>query len=284
MLGREVEFALEAARIPYTSTDREIDITVSAEVHAASREIRPRCIINCAAYTAVDRAESEEASAYAVNCAGALHLAHAAKSAAATLVHVSTDYVFSGKQEGAYAEDAGVDPIGAYGRTKASGEQAIRSALDEHLIVRTSWLHGPHGRNFVGTILQLLGERQELQVVSDQVGCPTYARDLAEALVALVDQGCVDFGVYHFANRGACTWHEFACEIQREALATGMLTREVPVHPVSTASYPRPAARPTNSVLATDRLQKVLAWPIPSWQDGLSRHLWRLRQERGANA
>ncbi len=275
MLGREVRALLLERGWPHVSTDAETDIRVEGDVMRVAEAHHPRWIVNCAAYTAVDRAETQEEQAYAVNALGAELLARAARAFDARLIHVSTDYVFNGRREGPYPEDAAADPIGAYGRTKAAGEALVRQAHARHFIVRTAWLHGPHGPNFVATMLRLMAERPQLRVVDDQHGSPTYAVDLAEALLAFIAHDADCFGTFHYTNDGACSWHGFAEEIQTQALAGGLLKAPVPILPIPTSGYPTPAVRPANSVLAKDRIRAALSLSIPSWQDGLARHLRR---------
>lgn len=277
LLGQEVRAQLARLALPNVATGSEVDITDEAAVARAAALHRPRWIVNCAAYTAVDRAESEGARAHAVNALGPLHLARAARSVGARLLHVSTDCVFSGQRSGPYPEDATPDPIGVYGRTKAAGEDFVREACPQHVIVRTAWLHGPSGRNFVATMLRLMAERPGLRVVDDQRGSPTYAADLAAALAACVARDLASFGTYHYTNEGDCTRHGFATEIQTQALACGLLTHAVPIEAIPASSYPTAAARPANSVLARDRIRAALSLTIPSWQDGLARHLRRRR-------
>jgi dTDP-4-dehydrorhamnose reductase len=278
MLGGEVRSVLERLGLAHFATGRETEISSEEAVRRVARERRPRWIVNCAAYTAVDKAESEEVRAHAVNALGPRNLARAAREVDARVVHVSTDYVFDGRGRGPYPEDAPTNPIGAYGRTKAAGEAFLREEGDRPYVVRTAWLHGPGGANFVATMLRLMAERPELRVVDDQRGSPTYAADLAEALVALVARGDVPAGTYHFTNEGECTWHAFALEIQAQANSCGLLEKKVPVHPIPTSAYPTPATRPANSVLSKARIRDALALSIPSWQDGLARHLRRLRK------
>jgi dTDP-4-dehydrorhamnose reductase len=280
MLGQEVEALLVARGRAHVASGSEVDIRSSATVERYAHDHRPAWIVNCAAYTAVDRAETEEALAMAVNAAGPRYLAEAADHVGARLLHVSTDYVFAGESPGPYGEDAPLAPLGAYGRSKAAGEAAVRALGPQHVIVRTSWLHGPGGPNFVATMLRLLSEREDLRVVDDQRGRPTYATDLADVLLALTQAGLQVEGTFHYANQGACTWHAFACEIQDQALESGLLRRRIPIHPIPTAAYPTPARRPANSVLATERIEDALGLPIPRWQDGLTRHLDRLRPGR----
>ena len=273
MLGTEVRRRLEAAEAPHHATDAEVDIASRDDVGAVADEVRPTWILNCAAYTAVDRAESEEERAHAVNATGAGNVAALAEAVGARLVHVSTDYVFDGRREGPYPVDAPVAPLGAYGRSKEAGERAVRDATARHFVVRTSWLHGPHGANFVATMLRLMAERPALRVVDDQRGSPTYAGDLADALLAFIDKDADAFGTYHFANAGVTTWYGFAREIRDRAVACGILARAIPLTPIRTVDYPTPAPRPANSALRTDRIRAALGLRIPPWQDGLARHL-----------
>jgi len=228
-------------------------------------------LINCAAYTNVDGCEAEEALATRVNGAGPGFLAEAALASGATLVHVSTDYVFPGTATAPYTEAAPVGPLTAYGRSKLAGEEAIlSSALTRYFIVRTSWLFGPGGKNFVETVLRLAGERDELGIVSDQVGSPTYTADLAVSIFSLL--GTRDYGLYHFANSGQCSWYEFAGEIVRQARAQGLLARTPLIKPLSTDEYPLPARRPAYSVMATDKIRTTTGITIPVWQDALMRY------------
>ncbi len=277
MLGREVAESLSARKAELRVTaSQDMDITDAESVTRYASEHRPAWIVNCAAYTAVDQAESEEERAHAVNAMGAGHLAQAANDVGARLLHVSTDYVFDGDHAAPYDEDATPNPVGAYGRSKATGESNVRQGCARSFIVRTAWLHGPHGGNFVRTMLRLMAERSELRVVADQRGSPTYAADLAEALVAFVEQDAEAYGTYHYTNEGSCTWHEFALEIRDQAVARGLLSESTPVDPIATEDYPTPARRPANSTLATGRIRATLGVSIPTWQDGVGRHLDRL--------
>jgi len=242
-----------------------VDITDREAVADLVVPLRPAAVINCAAYTAVDRCEEDEAGAVAVNGDAVGHLAAACRAAGAALVHVSTDYVFDGTATRPYRPDDPVSPASAYGRSKVLGERAARSA-PHHLIVRTAWLYGRGGWNFVEAIRrQVEGGAAELRVVADQRGCPTFADDLADAILDLVDAGAG--GVVHAVNHGATTWHGFAVEIVRR------LGADLPVRPVATAEFPRPAPRPAYSVLDTTRLEEILGRSMPSWQGALARYL-----------
>ena len=245
----------------------EADITDAAGVTETMLRVKPRLIVNCAAYTAVDRAEVERETAAAINVDGAAVLARAASDFGVPIVHLSTDYVFDGRKTGAYRETDPIRPLGVYGRTKAEGEARVRLA-PHHVILRTSWVYGIHGGNFLKTMLRLTAERDRLRVVADQRGCPTATRDIAEAILA-VDRGmALDpavSGTFHFAGSGATTWYAFAQAIvAAQATYTG---RSLPVDPIGTADYPTPAQRPENSELDSSLFAETFdycaeAWPI----------------------
>lgn len=238
----------------------EIDITAEHSVAANLAEHRPELVVNAAAYTNVDGCETEKELAWAVNATGAGNLARACAVAGIPLIHVSTDYVFDGSASEPYREDDPVSPLGEYGKSKLAGEEEIREALDRHLIVRTAWLFGTHGGNFVKTMLKLGRERDSLKIVSDQTGCPTYAGHLAEAIRQLAETRLDDPGIYHMVNSGHCTWFDFAAEIFRLA---GI---EVDLQPTTTAEFGSPAPRPAWSVLANTRAPEI---GLPAWQEGL---------------
>ena len=262
MLGTDV-VAASAGHDVVALARAELDITDAAAVRLAVRDARPDAIINCAAWTDVDGAETAEAEATRINGDGAGHVAAAAAEAGAHVVHVSTDYVFGGDASSPYPEDAPTGPLGAYGRSKLAGERAVAAAAPAaHAIVRTSWVFGPHGKNFVDTMLRLAATRDELTVVDDQLGCPTYTGHLAPALVAIAAARTP--GVLHVAGGGSCTWWELACAtFARAGLA-------VKVHRGTTAGFGAPAPRPAYSVLGSTRPD---APALPAWQDGLAAHL-----------
>lgn len=248
-----------------------LDITQFDAVNAALDQARPHAVVNLAAYTAVDRAEDEPLAAFAVNRDGAGLLAQACRRRGVGLVHVSTDYVFDGTRPGAWTEDDPVAPLGVYGRSKAEGEALVREALPAHAIVRTSWVFGAHGRNFVRTMLERIGRTAELRVVDDQRGCPTAASDLARALLEvarrLLDAPGAAAGTYHYCNAGATTWFRFAQAIFARARAHG---RDVPrVIPVPSADYPTRARRPANSELDCAKAVAAFGLARPSWRDSL---------------
>jgi dTDP-4-dehydrorhamnose reductase len=266
MLGRDVAAAAARSGHAVTALSRaQLDVTDRAAVAAAVADARPDAIVNCAAWTDVDGAESDEAAATRVNGDGARNLAEAGPF----LVHVSSDYVFDGRSESPYREDAATAPLSAYGRSKLAGEHAVAAASERHAIVRASWLFGVGGRNFVDTMLRLGAERDELNVVDDQIGCPTFTGHLAEALVAIAERRPV--GILHVAGGGACTWFELARAAFEET------DTKVRVAPCTTAEFPRPAPRPAYSVLGSTRAD---APTLPPWREGLRAYL----RERAAAA
>ena len=245
-----------------------LDITDADAVGRAVKDAAPDIVLNAAAYTAVDRAEEEEALAQAVNGDAVGHIAQAARVAGARFVHVSTDFVFDGTASRPYAPEAAPSPISAYGRTKLAGE---RLASNDALIVRTAWVYAPEGGNFVRTMLRLMGEREELGVVADQVGTPTYAPDLAAALWDLADKGVT--GVHHYTDSGVASWYDFAVAIQEEASAIGLLDRAIPIAPIATSAYPTPAKRPHYSVLDKTSTIAALGRTPPHWRVNLRKML-----------
>lgn len=260
-----------------------LDLTDGTSSLAALREIRPHAIINCAAYTDVDGAESNEALANRVNESGAGNLALAARDVGAVLVHVSTDYVFDGEKSTPYVETDPPNPRSAYARSKFRGEQAVTaSGLERFFIVRTGWLYGPGGKNFVETIIRLAKEREELRIVADQAGSPTYTEDLAQAIFNLLalDQSREEgqssgplYGIYHFSGEGVCSWYEFACEIVAQLRKAGASVKAERILPIKTTDYPLPAPRPAYSVLSKDKYRNVTGAKVPLWQESLSRYI-----------
>ena len=263
MLGRDVVRAAQAANHEVVACGREeLDIRRGRPVRETLRRELPDAIVNCAAWTDVDGAEADEEGATALNGTAAGALAAAAATIGAAIVHPSTDYVFDGTKREPYVESDPVAPINASGRSKLAGERAVAEANPRHFVVRTSWLFGTNGRNFVETMLGLAEHNDHVLVVRDQVGCPTYTGDLAEALVRLLDGEA--YGVHHIAGGGECSWFEFATAIFEQA---GVATRALSC---TSDEFPRPAARPAYSVLRTERDWGLL---LPDWRDGLAGYL-----------
>jgi dTDP-4-dehydrorhamnose reductase len=245
----------------------DVDLLRPASIAPALAEFRPDIVINPAAYTAVDKAESEPDQAFALNRDGAAAVAAAAAEQGAPIIHLSTDYVFDGTRDVPYVETDPVNPQGVYGRSKYEGEVAVAAANPWHIVLRTSWVYAPFGTNFVRTMLRLAAERDSLRVIDDQVGCPTYAPDIAAAAIAIarkiVTEGWrAEFaGVTHLAGPDALTWYAFANDIVRGAASRG--GRSVPISPIRTSDYPTPAVRPANSRLSTARLASVFDVRLP---------------------
>ena len=267
-LGREiVELAKRSGEDVVGCSRAQVDITDRAAVSGVLARLVPRLVVNAAAYTAVDRAESDPDGAFAGNAVGAQVLAMAAADAGIPIVHISTDYVFDGAKADAYLEDDPVAPLGVYGRTKAEGEARVRAAASRHVIVRTAWVYSVHGTNFLKTILRLAAEHEELRVVADQRGCPTATRDLAEAVLAVdrrIGKGAEPWGTFHFAGTGATSWHGFACEIvDAAAPITGKRPK---VTAIGSADYPTAARRPANSELDSSRFAAVFGYAAAPWR------------------
>lgn len=244
---------------------QDLDISDRATVQETVSASAPQLIINCAAFTRVDECEEKREIAFAVNGAGAGHLAEVAGQIGARLVHFSTDYIFDGTKGHPYVEDDPARPINAYGASKWEGECQIRKHLQNHLIIRTQWLYGHGGNHFVKTILGLAEKQDTLKVVDDQVGAPTWTEDLSEAALALIDTDAA--GTYHLVNEGECSWYQFASRIVLEA---GLATKVVPC---ATADFPRPAKRPAYSVLSTEKARGALGRGLPPWETALRRFI-----------
>ena len=250
----------------YICTDvAELDITDAAAVLRTVEERRIDVIVNCAAYTDVERAEEDEPRADLLNHKAAGNLAAAAKATGATLFHVSTDYVFDGTAHTPYTEDVTPSPLGAYGRTKLAGEEAVKASGCRYLIFRTAWLYSEYGHNFLKTMLRLTSERDTLQVVFDQIGTPTYAGDLALALFSIIESEryAGNEGVYHFTDEGVCSWYDFAREIMEQSKLSCR------IRPIESKDYPTPAPRPHYSVLNKAKIKQRFNIEIPHWKEGL---------------
>ena len=272
MLGQDLVTTVRAAGHDAVGFSRgELDITDADAVANAVCSVRPDVVVNCAAWTDVDGAEHDEDGAVAVNGAGAGNVARAAAARGAWAIHVSSDYVFDGAKRSPYLESDPVAPLSSYGRSKLAGERAVAvEAPGRHTIVRSSWLFGAGGRCFPATILRLANERDELKVVDDQVGCPTFTGHLASALVQTALERPV--GLVHTAGGGSCSWYEFA----REIVATAGVSCEV--RPCTTAEMPRPATRPAYSVLRSERGEEVPS--LPDWREGLAEYMVLIEEVR----
>ncbi len=265
-LGTELRHLLDEQGLEYVSTDSsELDITDEAKTLAFIKELNPSVIYHCAAYTAVDKAEDEGKEVNElVNIAGSAHVAKAAEAVGATLVYISTDYVFDGmKKDGEYAVDDKTNPLNEYGRTKLAGEEAVKEYASKYYIIRTSWVFGQYGHNFVFTMQKLAQSHPKLTVVNDQYGRPTWTRTLAEFMTYLVAQKA-EYGVYHLSNDNRATWFDFASEILKDT--------DVEVTPVTSDQFPQKATRPQYSVMDLSKA-KATGFVIPTWQEALAQML-----------
>jgi dTDP-4-dehydrorhamnose reductase len=268
MLGTELATSF-GLRHPVTGVDiEELDITSASQSRALIESVRPEVVVNAAALTQVDYCESHPEEAFRVNAEGAGNLAAAAATVGARLVHYSTDYVFDGRREEAYSEEDAPCPLSIYGKSKLRGEEWVRERCPGHLIVRTSWLFGIHGANFIRTILSAARKGLPLRVVRDQRGSPTYTADLAAHTVLMVEARCS--GTYHVTNSGSCTWYDLAAAAIELARLPG-----IAITPVSTSEFPRPAPRPANSVLANARLEREGLPRMRPWKEAVRDYLSR---------
>jgi len=271
-VGRALQATAPAgAELVSTDVD-QLDICNPDAVARFVAELRPALIVNSAAYTAVDRAEGDADLAHRINADAVGHLADAADSNGARLVHISTDFVFDGTKGSPYLPEDAPNPLSVYGATKLAGERAAGPAA---LILRTSWVYAAVGGNFVHTMLRLMRELDEVRVVADQVGSPTFATGIAEAIWALAAQGAK--GVYHYTDSGVASWYDFAVAIQDEALALGLLDRQAKVTPIATSDYPTPATRPSYSVLDKRATVAALGGAAPHWRVNLRRMLGEVK-------
>ena len=297
MLGTEVAKQLEEAHIPFVGTDKEVDIT---NVHAledfeanveresylqydsANRHIR--WIINCSAYTNVDKAEEDVELTEKLNATGPLNIARVARKIGAKLIHISTDYVFNGRGTEPYTEDMEKDPLGVYGKTKAEGEEAVQKEMNQYYILRTAWLYGFNGKNFVYTMTKLMNDRDSIKVVSDQYGTPTFAEDLAGVIIKLIKKSdsakeifgkksAPAFGIYHFTDEGVTNWHDFAAEIYRLGTKFGRIKNKCNIEACSTEEYGAKVQRPHYSVLSKAKIAKELKIKIPDWKVSLEKFI-----------
>lgn len=269
MLGTELCRLLTENKIDFEGTDRNVDMTdfSSLENFAAGKKID--FIINCAAYTAVDKAESDKDLAEKLNVEGPKNIARLAKKIGAKMIHISTDYVFDGNATSPLTEDLPVKPIGVYGETKAAGEKAVQKETDEYYILRTAWLYGWDGKNFVYTMIRAMNTHPAVKVVNDQRGTPTFAGDLANVIIKITEKN-IPFGIYHVTDLGEITWFDFTNEIKRQAEKCGFITnKECKVNPCTTAEYPTPAKRPAYSVLSKEKIQSALKIKLPDWKESL---------------
>jgi len=273
MLGSELRLALSAANLEWIGSDRDVDITEATALDAFAYGRSIDTVINCAAYTAVDRAEDEPELCRRLNVEGPANLARWAEANGAILVHISTDYVFSGLGNEPYTENDPVGPQGVYGVTKAEGEARVRLLCRRHFILRTAWLYGAAGPNFVFTMVRLMNQRESLGVVADQWGSPTWAHDLCDVIVQIVQHREGPWGTLHVSGEGRCSWFQFAQAILQEAKLRSLVppTKAVTINELTTEQYPTKAPRPRWSVLSKAKLKTTFGLVMPEWRQSLNR-------------
>ena len=258
------EVSTEFSKLQFIFKDLpEFDITNKEQTNSFFSKNKLDWCINCAAYTAVDKAEIDKEKAFETNVLGSKNIAMACKENHVELIHISTDFVFDGNSSKAYSEDDKTNPLGVYGLTKLKGEQEISSILKNYFIIRTSWLYSEYGHNFLKSMLDLAKDRNSISVVTDQIGSPTYAKDLALALCKIIENGNNNFGIYNYSNEGVASWYDFAKAIFD---IKGLLIKTTPI---STDEYPRPAKRPKFSVLDKTKIKQTFGMDIPYWRDSL---------------
>jgi dTDP-4-dehydrorhamnose reductase len=268
MLGGDLQPILSAVHEVIGRDVHDLDITDPMQTEKEIRLLRPEVVINAAAFTDVDGCESQRERAFSVNGVGAGHVAHGCRSAGSRLIHLSTDYIFDGTSRVPYTEESPPRPLNVYGESKLRGEQSIQETGGNHLILRTAWLYGKHGKNFVDTILRLASQEEELRVVDDQRGSPTFTRDLSRAIAQLLEKDVR--GILHVTNSGSCSWFEFAKRILK---TKGVPDRKIRVVPISSRQLNRPARRPFNSVLDCSRFQKLTGSKMRPWDEALRDYL-----------
>jgi len=284
MLGNDVETLLKERGLIYWASDKEIDISDYRALEKFGKDKKIKWIINCSGYTKVDKAEEEIDEAFRINKDGVRNIALFSAKRQIKLIHISTDYVFDGRQErtAVYSEDYKTNPINIYGKSKLAGEEEIKKILEKYFIIRTAWLFGLQGNNFVYTMLRLFKERDVVKVVEDQWGSPTYTVDLAGAILKIVEDNSVSYGIYHFTNKDMTSWYEFARTIYKKAKRLGLVesNKKVEIQPIKTEDYSTAAKRPRYSVLSKEKIKREFGLKIRDWDEALEDFLVSLKRER----
>ena len=273
MLGSDVGYFLKETHKDYIASDIEVDITDLEELKRFINDKKIDWIINCSAYTAVDKAEDEPEKAFKINTEGALNIAKIAREKEAKLIHISTDYVFDGEKNGSYTEDDDPNPMGAYGKSKLEGERNIQNIIEKYFILRTAWLYGKNGNNFVYTMLELFKEKEVVKVVSDQWGTPTHTKDLAGTIIKIIQDKSDKYGIYHFTNEGRTNWYEFAKEIYERAKKHKLIKKDLNIIPITTEEYPTKAVRPKNAYMSKEKIKSSFGLNIRDWGNSLEEFL-----------
>ncbi len=287
MLGQEVEKLLKRKKLSYLASDKEVDITNYQILKEFIKDIKLTWIINCSGYTEVDKAEKEIEKAFLINRDGVRNISKIATEKQAKLIHLSTDYVFNGEKDThlSYMEDDKTEPINLYGESKLAGEREIKETFKKYFILRTAWLYGRGGKNFVSTMLKLFKEKEEIKVVSDQWGSPTYTVDLAEVILKMINNDSDKFGIYHFTNEGMTSWYEFASAIYKKAKRLGLIedNKKMLIEPIKTEDYPTAARRPRYSVLSNEKVKREFNLKIRNWDKALEDFLVSLKENKIEN-
>lgn len=280
MLGSDVVRALDKHCIEYIASDSSVDITDDKALYEFAEGKDITAIINCAAYTAVDKAEDETLKAHMVNGVGAENVASIANRLGATVFYISTDYVFNGEAVGPISETYYTDPINAYGASKLEGENKTRAISSKYFIIRTAWLYGMNGKSFVSTMLNLMSNIRKLGVVRDQFGTPTWTVDLAEVIVTMLRSGSEEYGVYHYTNEGDTNWSSFARKISEVSAELGLIPDYCVIDPISFKEYPIRTRRPSYSVLDKSKIRDTFGIEIPQWDTSLNKFLEELYRKK----
>jgi dTDP-4-dehydrorhamnose reductase len=273
MLGSEVEKLLKEQGLTYWASDKEVDVGDYKALEKFAKDKKIKWIINCAGYTKVDKAEEEIDEAFRINKDGVRNIALFSSKRQIILIHISTDYIFDGDKDDVrgYREDDKANPLSVYGKSKLAGEKEIQKILEEYFILRTAWLYGLNGHNFIFTMLRLFQKKEKVEVVDDQRGSPTYANDLAEVILKIIQSGSKKYGIYHFSNEGVTNWHEFTRAIYSKAKKLDLISdgKKVEIKAIKTEEYPTAAARPKNSILSKDKIKKEFNLKIRNWDKAL---------------
>jgi dTDP-4-dehydrorhamnose reductase len=277
MLGKEIERELKNNELKFIASGKELDITDLDCLINYSKNKEINWIINCSAFTAVDKAEAENETAYKINASAINNLTKLAEKLDSTLIHFSTDYIFDGNKTTPYTEDDIPNPINIYGKSKLLGEQNIINKLKKYFIFRTAWLYGRTGNNFPLTMIKLFYEKEMINVVNDQFGSPTYTKDISEFIIFLIIKDAKEYGIYNFTNEGKTTWYEFAKEIFLLLQEKGIKTKCTQINPISAEYYPTKAKRPKNSYLSKEKVKTVFNIKIRNWQDALAEFINTLK-------
>ena len=283
-VGTQLQKALRPCSNLIAVARPEVELTQPETIKNLIEQWEPQIIINAAAYTAVDKAESEPELANIINAVAPKILAQEAEKLQASLIHISTDYVFDGKTNHPYQENDSTNPLSVYGETKLAAEQAIHSTCNDYIILRTAWVYGSGGKsNFVKTMLRLGAQKSELKIVTDQIGSPTWAKDIAQTIATLINKDHRESGIYHYTNSGVASWYDFAVAIFEEAKLLGFPLKIERVIPIPTSEYPTPAPRPSYSVLNCAKISSLIEFHPPHWRESLRRMLQEFRKMNNQN-